>query len=147
MVSFIGVIAIKDSHTDSERQHNAQAVNMGIFRKTAYFGRVENGNVRQSEIGKIAHECFISIPEKSSFASVDTFMTEWKSLYDSKSGERGIFSRYAAKNVIERANNFRKQHFPNIFADPRGGSPAPELRDSDFEFGCRHTKEPREREK
>ena len=27
------------------------------------------------------------------------FMTEWKSLYDSKSGERGIFNRQAAKDL------------------------------------------------
>lgn len=32
---------------------------------------------------------------------VGTFMDEWKSLYDSKSGERGIFNRQAAKNKCE----------------------------------------------
>tara|TARA_B100001996_G_scaffold201803_1_gene154507 strand:+ start:13565 stop:15520 length:1956 start_codon:yes stop_codon:yes gene_type:complete len=41
------------------------------------------------------------------------FMSEWKSLYDSKSGERGIFNRLAAKN--KAAEN--------------------ERRDTDFEFG------------
>jgi ribonucleoside-diphosphate reductase alpha chain len=30
------------------------------------------------------------------------FMKEWKALYDSKSGERGFFSRYAAKNIAGR---------------------------------------------
>lgn len=55
------------------------------------------------------------------------FMAEWKSLYDSKSGERGIFSRYATKNVIERSNAFRKQHF----ADLEGIR----YRDVDVEFG------------
>lgn len=54
-----------------------------------------------------------------------TFMTEWKSLYDSKSGERGIFSRYAARRVIERANAFRRQY---IGEDAR-------LRDPDHEWG------------
>jgi ribonucleoside-diphosphate reductase alpha chain len=43
--------------------------------------------------------------------TMDLFLSEWKALYDSKSGERGIFSRYAAKNVINRSNDFRKQHF------------------------------------
>jgi len=57
--------------------------------------------------------------------SMDTFMTEWKALYDSKSGERGIFSRYAAKNVIDRANAFRKTHF---------GEQA-RTRNTEFEFG------------
>ena len=33
---------------------------------------------------------------------ISTFMDEWKSLYDSKSGERGIFSRQAAKKVVEK---------------------------------------------
>jgi ribonucleoside-diphosphate reductase alpha chain len=33
---------------------------------------------------------------------MSVFMTEWKSLYDSKSGERGIFNRAAARNVVRR---------------------------------------------
>lgn len=60
--------------------------------------------------------------------TMDTFMTEWKALYDSKSGERGIFSRYAAKNVIERSNAFRRQWFENT-AGVR-------YRDTNHEFGC-----------
>jgi ribonucleoside-triphosphate reductase (thioredoxin) len=32
----------------------------------------------------------------------DLFMKEWKALYDSKSGERGIFSRYACQNIAAR---------------------------------------------
>jgi len=59
--------------------------------------------------------------------SMDTFISEWKALYDSKSGERGIFSRYAATNVIERSNAFRKQHF----ADHK----QVRYRDLDFEWG------------
>ena len=43
--------------------------------------------------------------------TMETFMNEWKSLYDSKSGERGIFSRFAAKNVIKRSNDFREANF------------------------------------
>jgi ribonucleoside-diphosphate reductase alpha chain len=62
--------------------------------------------------------------------TMDKFMAEWKSLYDSKSGERGIFSRYAAKNVIERSNAFRKQHFEGWenYQDIR-------YRDPDYEWG------------
>lgn len=55
-----------------------------------------------------------------------TFMTEWKSLYDSKSGERGIFSRWASKNIISRSNAFRKVHFGEECR----------LRDPDWEWGC-----------
>jgi ribonucleoside-diphosphate reductase alpha chain len=40
------------------------------------------------------------------------FMREWNSLYESRSGERGIFNRDAAKNV------------------------SPERRDTDWDFGC-----------
>ena len=60
--------------------------------------------------------------------TTETFMREWKSLYDSKSGERGIFSRYAAKNVINRANAFREFNFSkesNI-----------RYRKVDYEWGC-----------
>jgi len=39
---------------------------------------------------------------------VGTFMEEWLSLYKSKSGERGIFNRDAAKNQIQRANDYRE---------------------------------------
>ena len=33
---------------------------------------------------------------------MDTFINEWKSLYESKSGERGIFSRYACQAIAKR---------------------------------------------
>lgn len=33
---------------------------------------------------------------------METFMREWKALYDSKSGERGFFSRYACQAIAER---------------------------------------------
>lgn len=34
---------------------------------------------------------------------METFMKEWKALYDSKSGERGFFSRYACQNIAARS--------------------------------------------
>jgi ribonucleoside-diphosphate reductase alpha chain len=33
---------------------------------------------------------------------METFIKEWKSLYESKSGERGMFSRYACENIVAR---------------------------------------------
>jgi ribonucleoside-triphosphate reductase len=39
---------------------------------------------------------------------IGTFMEEWVSLYKSKSGERGIFNRDAAKKQIEHANQHRE---------------------------------------
>jgi ribonucleoside-diphosphate reductase alpha chain len=40
----------------------------------------------------------------------DLFMKEWKALYDSKSGERGLFSRYACQKIAER-NGRRNSQF------------------------------------
>lgn len=40
---------------------------------------------------------------------IGIFMQEWLALYESKSGERGIFNREAAKNQIRRANEFRQK--------------------------------------
>lgn len=42
---------------------------------------------------------------------IGTFMREWLSLYESKSGERGIISRKALKHVINHSNQFRKEVF------------------------------------
>jgi len=39
-----------------------------------------------------------------------TFMREWTALYESKSGERGIFNRKAAKNKVEE-NGRRKENY------------------------------------
>lgn len=58
--------------------------------------------------------------------TMETFFNEWKSLYDSKSGERGIFSRYAARHVIEHSNKLRQEWF----------GPKVRRRDPDFEAGC-----------
>jgi len=40
--------------------------------------------------------CYTETPD------VGNFMKEWLSLYDSKSGERGIFNREASKNVVKK---------------------------------------------
>jgi intein/homing endonuclease len=42
---------------------------------------------------------------------IGQFMEEWLSLYHSKSGERGIFSRKATRTVIENSNKFRIDNF------------------------------------
>jgi len=52
---------------------------------------------------------------------IGTFMDEWISLYKSKSGERGIFNRDAAKKQCERAGQFRGEKYRQ--------------RDPDFDFG------------
>lgn len=45
--------------------------------------------------------CYTEKPE------IGVFMDEWKSLYESKSGERGIFNRKAAIKIIERLGDRR----------------------------------------
>jgi len=42
--------------------------------------------------------------------TMEVFMAEWKALYDSKSGERGIFSRDAAKNVAKKNGRRDPEH-------------------------------------
>jgi ribonucleoside-diphosphate reductase alpha chain len=46
--------------------------------------------------------------------NIGIFMDEWKSLYDSRSGERGIFNRVAAKTAVARSGR----------------------RDANYDFGC-----------
>lgn len=44
--------------------------------------------------------------------SIGTFLAEWKSLYDSGSGERGLFSRAAAQRQAARSSRRdAEQHF------------------------------------
>ena len=59
--------------------------------------------------------------------SMEVFMAEWKSLYDSKSGERGIFSRDAAKRVA--AKNGRRDSSFDF-----GTNPCSEIILRPFEF-------------
>lgn len=42
--------------------------------------------------------------------TLSTFIDEWKSLYESKSGERGIFSRYGAKKQVAKTNRRDVDH-------------------------------------
>lgn len=48
--------------------------------------------------------CYLETP------TMGVFMKEWKSLYDSKSGERGIFSRKAAQRQAERTGRRDPNH-------------------------------------
>lgn len=59
--------------------------------------------------------------------SMEVFMAEWKSLYDSKSGERGIFSRDAAQRVA--AKNGRRDATADF-----GTNPCSEIILKPFEF-------------
>jgi ribonucleoside-triphosphate reductase len=41
---------------------------------------------------------------------MELFIKEWKSLYDSKSGERGMFSRYACDNIVAKSGRRDPNH-------------------------------------
>lgn len=56
---------------------------------------------------------------------IGVFLKEWLSLYESKSGERGIFSRAAAKKIIEHSNKLRQEWFGE----------GVRLRDPNWKFG------------
>lgn len=58
------------------------------------------------------------------------FMAEWRALYDSKSGERGIIYRQALKDTIARSNEFRKGLAEST------GLTSIRFRDLDYEWGC-----------
>lgn len=42
--------------------------------------------------------------------TLTTFIDEWKALYESKSGERGVFSRYGAKQQAEKTGRRNAEH-------------------------------------
>jgi ribonucleoside-diphosphate reductase alpha chain len=62
---------------------------------------------------------------------IGIFMREWLSLYDSKSGERGIVSRKAMKRVIDNANEYRRSHA----AELTNGSGPVRYRETNYKFG------------
>ena len=61
----------------------------------------KSGNWWESEGQRALSNNSVNYHEKPGMGS---FMKEWLSLYDSKSGERGIFSSFASKTSIERLN-------------------------------------------
>jgi ribonucleoside-triphosphate reductase len=66
---------------------------------------------------------------------IGTFMKEWMSLYESKSGERGIFNRTSAKNQCKKIAQVRGEGHVHRDPDHRfGTNPCSEiiLRDAEF---------------
>lgn len=77
---------------------------------------------------------------------IGTFMKEWLALYESKSGERGIFARHAIKTVINNANDYRTKNFASFlikygieprvreYRDDMGTNPCSEIILRPYEF-------------
>jgi len=63
-----------------------------------------------------------------------TFMREWLSLYESKSGERGIYSSYVAKKQVERLNDRYGSGIGNTTGD-NGGDSRGNVREPREDFG------------
>ena len=74
--------------------------------RTAKSGKWWENNVQRALANNSA--CYTETPD------IGVFMDEWKSLYDSKSGERGIFNRGAAKTQSSKSGR----------------------RNTEFDFGC-----------
>lgn len=87
----------------------AEVVVVGGVRRSALvsLGDINDDQIRRAKIG----QWWIDNPQRAlannswvanSRPSMETFFSEWYSLYESKSGERGLFSRYGAINQMIR---------------------------------------------
>lgn len=93
----------------------AEIVVVGGVRRSALISlsNLSDERMRQAKMGewwvhnvqrKLANNS-ISFSEKP---EVGTFMKEWSSIYESKSGERGIFNRVGAQEQVKRISYFRQ---------------------------------------
>ena len=92
----------------------AEIVVVGGVRRSALISlsSLTDERMREAKTGQWWHENpqralannSVSYKEKP---EIGTFMDEWVSLYKSKSGERGIFNREAAKNSVEKLGERR----------------------------------------
>ena len=84
----------------------AEVVVVGGVRRSALISLsdIDDSRMREAKSGQwwvtdpqraLANNSYVA---KDKTIDVGTFMDEWKSLYLSKSGERGVFSRYASKH-------------------------------------------------
>lgn len=94
------------SNLSDQRMRDAK---MGNWWETAPWRRLANNSI-----------AFTERPE------VGQFMEEWNAIYQSKSGERGIFNRVAAMTQVERIGR-RKTHWDDGEPIPFGVNPCSEI--------------------
>lgn len=87
------------SNLSDDRMRHAKS---GAWSQITPYRRLANNSV-----------CYTEKPD-----NIGIFMQEWLSLYESKSGERGVFNRQACKKAINRANDYRLKHNFEIIRDP-----------------------------
>ena len=71
----------------------------------------KSGNWWETNVQRALANNSVNYKEKP---DVGTFMREWLSLYDSKSGERGIYNSMSAKRTTERLNQEKDRYGNNI---------------------------------
>jgi len=71
----------------------------------------KSGNWWETNVQRALANNSVNYKEKP---DVGTFMREWLSLYDSKSGERGIYNSMSAKRTTEKLNQEKDQDGNNI---------------------------------
>ena len=96
----------------------AEIVVVGGVRRSALISlsSLTDERMREAKIGQWWHENPQRSLSNNSVAykekpEIGTFMEEWLSLYKSKSGERGIFNRDAAKKTIEKLGDRRDPNY------------------------------------
>jgi len=87
----------------------AEIVTVGGCRRSALLSlsNLSDLRMREAKVGRWWEESAQRAMANNSVAYTEKpdmgiFMEEWKSLYDSKSGERGIFNRESCKKIIEK---------------------------------------------
>ena len=88
----------------------------------------KSGNWWETNVQRALANNSVNYKEKP---DVGTFMREWLSLYDSKSGERGIYNSMSAKRTTEKLNQEKDQDGNNIIRrharDDFGTNPCSEI--------------------
>lgn len=96
----------------------AEIVVVGGVRRSALISLsdVDDTEMRRCKYGQWWHENPQRALANNSYVvngggiPFQTFLDEWKSLYESKSGERGIFSRAASKNQVKKFDKRESNH-------------------------------------
>jgi len=96
----------------------AEVVVVGGVRRSALISlsSLTDERMREAKTGQWWHENPQRALSNNSVAykekpEIGTFMDEWVSLYKSKSGERGIFNRDAAKKTVEKLSDRRDPNY------------------------------------
>jgi len=94
--------------------------------------KAKSGNWWENEVQRALSNNSVNYQSKP---TMNTFMREWLSLYESKSGERGIYSSYVAKKQVERLNDRYRRSSDGDTVGDDGGDGSNSIRESRDDFG------------